>query len=63
MKVGEGEEDGRDGQTYAAVETQRAIVLEDVDKGVEHALRAIGGACLKADLVLLNLALEKLEVV
>lgn len=40
------------GELYAAVEAEEAVVSEDMDEGVEHAARAIGGACLEADLSL-----------
>lgn len=38
------------GEIYATVEAEEAVVAEDMDEGVEHAARAIGGACLEADL-------------
>ena len=38
-------------ETYAAIETKDAIGLEDVHECAEHALGAIWGACLKADLL------------
>lgn len=38
------------GEIYAAVEAEEAVVAEDMDESVEHAARAIGGACLEADL-------------
>lgn len=39
------------GDTYATVETQDTIRLEDMHKCGEHALGAIWGASLKADLL------------
>ena len=38
--------------TYAAVKTEEAIAFEDMDKGAEHASRAIGSAGLEPDLSL-----------
>lgn len=38
--------------TYAAVETEEAVAFEDMDKGAEHASRAIGSAGLESDLSL-----------
>ncbi len=37
-------------ETYTAVESYDTIVLQDIDEGAEHALRAIWSTGLKADL-------------
>ena len=42
---------GAFGKAYASVETQDAVCLEDMHECAEHALGAIWGAGLKADLL------------
>lgn len=39
-----------EGNAYTAVEPKEAIVFQDMNKGFEHAARAIRGACLEPDL-------------
>lgn len=46
------------GEAYAVVEAEERVVAEDVEKGVEHAFRAIGGASLEADLLKVSELLE-----
>ena len=38
---------GGGGVAYAAVETEEAVVAEDVGEGSEHAFGSIGGSCLE----------------
>jgi len=42
------------GEAYAVVEAEERVVAEDVEKGVEHAFRAIGGTSLEADLLMVS---------
>lgn len=41
-------------EAYTVVEAEEGVVAEDVEKGVEHAFRAIGGASLEADLLMVS---------
>jgi hypothetical protein len=42
------------GEAYAVVEAEERVVAEDVEEGVEHAFRAIGGTSLEADLLMVS---------
>lgn len=45
---------GTEGRAYAIIEAEKGVITENVEEGGKHAFRAIGGAGLEADLLVVS---------